>query len=185
MSITFSTTASSKTTPCRWCEEARQELRAGAQWVQAVINGEWIKEGQVVSEDQMKDVRCDFHCRGTITESIAPEVNLATGNARSLFGLLGLAFEEGGEIEASSMMQCVMVALNSDRSGAVVEPSETPGGHAPSRILNVDGMPTIQRMGPPVVNMGRSDDSIVCRLTELRTLAEWSINNSDGIITWG
>ena len=186
MSITFIIPDAPRTTvPCEWCEKARTDLREDPEYARAALNGKWVEEGQVVSDEELSQVRCDPWCRGEHEESIAPEINLANANATSLLRLLGLPTDCFGEVEVTTLLQRIMVASNTDRSHETAEPYDLPAGHAGTRIVDVDGMPTIQRMGPRVIGGGRSDAYLVDRLGHLRNLAEWATTHGHSTITWG
>lgn len=183
MSITFTIpNAPMKTVPCRFCLETQARFRDG--FVDGVLDGEWLEEGDVLEESDIKDIRCDHLCEGTMTEPEAPEVNMGNATAHSLFRLLQMPWSSVGSADISTLLQRTMVALNSDRSSEVVAPSSLEGGHMGTQIVMEGGMPTVRRMGAAMFNVGMSDERLVHQLRNLRTLAVWASENGSNTVIW-
>ena len=163
MSVTFSCfEAPRETLPCEFCVEAVAE--------------KWDTNG-----------RCDRFCTGTMTETTAPEVNFANANAQAVLSLLGLGGDLWGGCEADELggfRQRILRARNSDRSDAVVVPSELEPGHAGTAVVTEDGMTRIERRGPRMVCFGNTDEQTLRRLTALDRLAAWA-QKRDFAISWG
>lgn len=183
MSITFTIpNAPMETVPCRFCLETQARFRDG--FVDGVLDGEWLEEGDVLEEDDIKDIRCDHHCDGTMVESSVPEVNMGNETARSLFRLLKMEWSSVGSADISTLLQRTMVALNSDRSSEVVAPSSLEGGHMGTKVVMEGGMPTVRRMGAAMLNIGMSDERLVHQLRNLRELAVWASENDTNTVIW-
>ena len=167
MSVTFSCPgAPTVTVPCQWCVVAQDRNEA-------------TPEG-----------RCDKWCEGFTRESVAPTCNFANASIRALAPLLGIdAHDLCGDIEhihLGSFRQRILLAKNSatTRQPLVQAGYEIEGGHAGMAVVNVNGIPTFQKMGAHVVNFGNTDDQTIGRLNALDRLASWAQDNGFGL-SWG
>lgn len=152
---------------CPWCAEARTERSD-----HAALNGEWVQDPSVLTNEQWDTVTCDPWCRGTREESTAPEVNFANVNARAVLQLLNLDTEDlCGSTDGATFRQRIFVAMNTDRSSALREEVNLLGGHAGTAVENVNGVPTIVRKGCAVFQPANTDADTLRRLAFLEKLA--------------
>jgi len=120
----------------------------------------------------------------------APTLQFSNGTAAGLQRLLGIPFEEWGDIpreEIPSFLRRFMLLLSDDsaRAGVVEPPSDTRGKVTTKVTTNEDGLPEIVTQGGcRVINLGTSDEQTVRRLTALRELFVRAHRNDSGI-SWG
>lgn len=162
MSVTFGCIDAPRVSvPCPFCIEFREKG--------------WVEPNE----------NCDEYCDGSLTQSMAPEVNLANANARAILELLGFdGNKPWGECDAATMRQRMFRARNNDRSSALREPGFLPGGHAGVRVVTEGNVVRMERMGCAVVLQGNTDESTLRRLNDLEKLALWAQEHNYRIL-WG
>jgi hypothetical protein len=164
MSVTFCCMdAPRKQVPCQFCDEPWADFPEG--------NG--------------KGGKCDAYCTGFTSESVAPEVNFANGNAIALLRLLGWTDEDdylSGSCDGATMRQRILKARNGNRDSAVREAYEQKPKH--TIVKDERGLLRIERSGPRIISFGNTDEQTLQRLAWLEALAVWAQDNEHEI-SWG
>jgi hypothetical protein len=124
-------------------------------------------------------------CDGTELASTAPTPNFSNVNARAVLRLLGLDSQYlMGSCDAATMLRVIFLARNGDVSSARRDEEILEAGHAGVAVMQVNGMPTIERRGPKTIMCGNTDEQTQRRLAALHELAAWAQENGHEI-AWG